>query len=78
LLVALRPLDLPRRETIALDWKIALIVIVVGALLGWVLPSVSDGVRSGPPPQMAAVAVRAVAGTAALTARASVRTALPK
>ncbi|HEY6343388.1 MAG TPA: ABC transporter permease [Bryobacteraceae bacterium] len=34
LLVALGPLDLPRRETIALDWKIALIVVVVGALLG--------------------------------------------
>jgi hypothetical protein len=34
LLVALGPLDLPRRETIALDWKIALIVIVVGTLLG--------------------------------------------
>lgn len=34
LLVALGPLDLPRRETIALDWKIALLVIVVGTLLG--------------------------------------------
>jgi predicted permease len=34
LLVAVGPLDLPRRETIALDEKIALIVIVVGALLG--------------------------------------------
>jgi hypothetical protein len=28
------PLDLPRRETIAIDWKIALIVIVVA--LRWV------------------------------------------
>lgn len=34
LLVALGPLDLPRRETIALDGKIALIVIAVGTLLG--------------------------------------------
>jgi predicted permease len=34
LLVALGPLDLPRRETIALDWKIALVVVVVGTLLG--------------------------------------------
>jgi predicted permease len=34
LLVALGPLDLPRRETITLDWKIALIVIVAGTLLG--------------------------------------------
>jgi putative ABC transport system permease protein len=33
-LVALAPLDLPRRESIALDWRIAAAVIVVGALLG--------------------------------------------
>jgi putative ABC transport system permease protein len=34
LLVALGPLDLPRRETIALDWRVAAVVIVVGTLLG--------------------------------------------
>ncbi len=33
-LVALAPLDLPRREAIAIDWRIAATVIVVGALLG--------------------------------------------
>ena len=40
LLLALGPLDLPRRETIALDWKIALIVVVVGGLLGFVAAAV--------------------------------------
>src|SRR5262249_53846906 len=30
LLVTLGPLDLPRRETIALDWGIAVVVITVG------------------------------------------------
>ena len=34
LLVTLGPLDLPRRETIALDWGIAVVVITVGILLG--------------------------------------------
>lgn len=33
-LVALAPLDLPRREAIAIDWRIAAIVIAVGSLLG--------------------------------------------
>jgi putative ABC transport system permease protein len=33
-LVALGPLNLPRRETIALDWGIALVVIGVGGVLG--------------------------------------------
>lgn len=33
-LAALAPLDLPRREAIAVDWRIALTVIGVGALLG--------------------------------------------
>jgi len=33
-LVALAPLDLPRREAIAIDWRIAAAVIAVGALLG--------------------------------------------
>src|SRR5205823_6482736 len=34
LLVALGPLDLPRRETIALDWGAAIVVITVAVLLG--------------------------------------------
>lgn len=33
-LVSLAPLDLPRRETIAVDWSIAAVVVAVGALLG--------------------------------------------
>jgi putative ABC transport system permease protein len=33
-LVALAPLDLPRREAIAIDWRIAAAVIAVGGLLG--------------------------------------------
>jgi putative ABC transport system permease protein len=33
-LVALAPLDLPRREAIAIDWRIGAIVIAVGGLLG--------------------------------------------
>ncbi|HET7457984.1 MAG TPA: ABC transporter permease [Gemmatimonadaceae bacterium] len=33
-LVALAPLDLPRRESIVVDWKVAAIVTVIGAVLG--------------------------------------------
>src|SRR5262249_50689834 len=33
-LVALAPLDLPRRDAIAMDWPIAAAVIAVGSLLG--------------------------------------------
>ena len=33
-LVALAPLDLPRREAIAIDWRIAATVVAVGGLLG--------------------------------------------
>ena len=33
-LVALSPLDLPRRESIAVDWAIAAVVVLIGALLG--------------------------------------------
>jgi putative ABC transport system permease protein len=40
LLVALGPLDLPRRETISLDWGVATVVIGVGALLGLVAAAV--------------------------------------
>jgi putative ABC transport system permease protein len=34
LLVSLAPVDLPRRDTIALDWSVAIVVIAVGAMLG--------------------------------------------
>ena len=34
MLVELAPLDLPRREAIALDWRVAVIVVGVGVLLG--------------------------------------------
>ena len=34
LLVTLAPVDLPRRETIVLDWSVAIVVIAVGAILG--------------------------------------------
>jgi len=33
-LLALAPAELPRRESIAVDWRVALVVIAVGALLG--------------------------------------------
>lgn len=33
-LVALAPTDLPRRESIAVDWKVAAVVLAVGTLLG--------------------------------------------
>jgi putative ABC transport system permease protein len=33
-LVALAPLDLPRREAIAVDWNIGVIMVLLGALLG--------------------------------------------
>lgn len=34
ILVALAPLDIPRRDSIAVDWQIAAIVIAVGSVLG--------------------------------------------
>jgi putative ABC transport system permease protein len=40
LLVALGPLDLPRRETIALDGSVAVVVILVGVLLGLIAAAV--------------------------------------
>ncbi len=39
-LVALAPLDLPRREAVVIDWRIAAIVIVVGGLLGVIAAAV--------------------------------------
>src|SRR5690606_36586441 len=35
-LVGLAPVDLPRRESIAVDWQVALVVVGIGALLGFV------------------------------------------
>jgi predicted permease len=40
LLVSLAPLDLPRRSEIALDWRVAAIVIAVGVVLGVVAAAV--------------------------------------
>ena len=40
LLVALAPLDLPRREAVAVDWRIAATIVGVGALIG-VLASIA-------------------------------------
>ena len=39
LLLALAPLNLPRRETIALDWRVSIVVIGVGLVLGFVAAS---------------------------------------
>src|SRR5262249_44434637 len=43
LLVTLAPLNLPRRETIALDWGIALVVIAVGTLSGFIAACIPAG-----------------------------------
>lgn len=40
ILVALAPLDLPRRETIALDWGVAAVVVGVGTLIGMIAAAV--------------------------------------
>ena len=34
-LLALAPVDLPRRDSIAVDWRVAIAIITVGALLGF-------------------------------------------
>jgi predicted permease len=39
-LVALAPLDLPRRQALSIDWRIGAIVVAVGALLGLVAATV--------------------------------------
>lgn len=43
LLVALAPLDLPRRESIALDWTVAVQIIGLGGLLGLVAAAILGG-----------------------------------
>jgi putative ABC transport system permease protein len=63
-LVALAPLDLPRREAIAIDWRIAATVIAVGALLG-VLAAAASAVwaaRASLPSFLAGSAVRGGGG----------------
>lgn len=35
-LIAFAPLDLPKRESIALDWRIAMVVVALGAMVGLV------------------------------------------
>jgi predicted permease len=42
-LVALAPADLPRRDTIAIDWPIAVTIVAVGALLGVLAAAVPAG-----------------------------------
>ena len=42
-LVALAPLDLPRRDAIALDWNVALVIVGTGALVG-VLAAIAPAV----------------------------------
>jgi putative ABC transport system permease protein len=36
MLIALAPVDLPRRESIAVDWRVGLAIVAIGALLGFV------------------------------------------
>jgi putative ABC transport system permease protein len=43
LLVTLAPLELPRRDTITLDWRIAAVVIAVGILAGFIAASIPAG-----------------------------------
>ena len=69
-LVALAPLDLPRREAIAVDWGIALVVVGAGLLLG-VLAAVA-------PATWAARTSLAVACGTARSAAAAARTVAPR
>jgi putative ABC transport system permease protein len=47
LLVALAPLDLPRRNEIALDWSVAAVVIAVGLVLGVIAAALPAAWASG-------------------------------
>src|SRR5262249_58509698 len=60
-LVALAPLDLPRREAIAIDWRIGAGVIAVGALLG-VLAAAAPAVWAARTPLSSLLARGAVRG----------------
>src|SRR5262245_15393437 len=63
-LVALAPLDLPRREAIAIDWRIAAAVIAVGGLLGVLAaaPPAAWGARASLSSLLAGSAVRGGGG----------------
>jgi len=65
LLVALGPLDLPRRETIVLDWSVAAVVIAVGALIGFLAATAPAAwaARLSSASLMSAAAVRGSAGS---------------
>jgi putative ABC transport system permease protein len=63
-LVALAPLTLPRRESIAVDWRIAVVVLGTGALLG-LLAAIAPAVwaaRASLPAMLASSAVRGGGG----------------
>jgi putative ABC transport system permease protein len=60
-LVALAPLDLPRREAIALDWPIAAAVIAIGGALG-VLASLAPAAWAARSPLSSLLAAGAVRG----------------
>jgi putative ABC transport system permease protein len=65
MLVALAPLDLPRRDEIALDWSVAAVVISVGFMLGVVaaaLPAAWAS-RASLAPLLAAGGVRGAGGS---------------
>jgi putative ABC transport system permease protein len=63
-LVALAPADLPRRDAITLDWRIALVVSCVGALLGLLAAVVPAtwAARASLPSLLASSAVRGGGG----------------
>ena len=63
-LIALAPMDLPRRDTIAVDWEIAAIIVGVGALIGVIAGAVPAGwaTRTSLASLMANVSVRGGGG----------------
>ncbi|HLH20585.1 MAG TPA: ADOP family duplicated permease [Bryobacteraceae bacterium] len=61
-LVALAPLDLPRREAIAIDWRIGAVVIAAGGLLG-VLAAAAPAVWAARTPLSLLLAGSAVRGS---------------
>jgi putative ABC transport system permease protein len=63
LLVTLGPLDLPRRETISLDWKVGLVVVAVGIVLG-LAAAVMPAVWAARVPLASLVSSSAVRGSA--------------
>jgi putative ABC transport system permease protein len=63
-LLALAPLNLPRREAVAVDWQVAAVVVMVGALLGFAAatPPAAWASRASLPSLLAASAVRGGGG----------------